>query len=120
MFGMVSTKDLYLVMLQQVRRIEQKGHYTNIYYNDDKLYAFAYKKTVKDYVDFFTGTEYCRWDSYFVVEGQYVVRTAKPIITEKKQISVSFLKQQLNELNAESVTALSKSKVKVMSNPQKN
>lgn len=111
MFGTVSTKNLYLVMMNPIIKMERYGFEKIYSCGDDSVYAFAYKKDDDTYIDFFTHTVYKRFNC-MTEKGDYVVRWAKPLIIDRKRVPISVLRESLAELNDISLEEKSKQKIK--------
>lgn len=95
MFGLISTKNLYLVTLDMVTDYR----YVKAFCGEYKLahnprYAFARKKDF-EYIDIFTGTKYTS-DCW---EGTETLVEARNIITTKKFITKEEASLLLKELN---------------------
>lgn len=111
MFGMISTKDLHLIMMKPITRIEY-GIDTTYHYGEENLYAYAYKKDDTTYIDCFTKTRYQRCDGIGIKTGDYAIIWAQPVVTEHKIIPISVLKETLEEINKESLGTIPKQKIK--------
>lgn len=98
MFGLINTKDLYLVKLDIISHsdiIYENGRYFEKFYlASNSRYALA-KKNMNEYIDIFTGTKY----STLHIVGSEVIVKASPIITNKSYITNEEAFYILQELN---------------------
>lgn len=100
--GEILNKDLYLVTLRRVSRIEIHEGQRSIYFFGDKEYAFAKRKSNRNYVDVLTGDRYYFYDEPSIGSGDIVISQIESLNTTKylflpKQI----LQEELDEINNE-------------------
>lgn len=96
MFGLISTKNLYLLKLDMVEKSEfiDFGLRNYIFANNPR-FTLAKKDGLFDYVDVFTKTKYS--DRRY--EGRETLVEARSIITTRKYITTkeaNFILQELN------------------------
>lgn len=94
MFNLISTKNLYLVELVRVKKIERNKIW---YYDDSKRYTLAKKESFFYYTDIFTHTRYNQKN--YVSCGEECINNAKAIITDKRFLSKKELIYIMQELN---------------------
>lgn len=96
MFGLISTKNLYLLKLDMVKKYNYINFDLGQYWlANTPRFTLAKKDGLFDYVDVFTNTKYSN-DRY---EGKETVVEARSIITARKYITTkeaNFILQELN------------------------
>lgn len=99
MFGLISTKDLYVLELRTIEKYEYPSIDERItYYSSDKYYVLAKKISSFDYKDVFTKSTYETSYLSFKV-GSVVVRKSIPLQTTKSFITLSEAKKILEHCN---------------------
>lgn len=83
MFGLISTKNLYVVKLDLVTDYRQLNHFEGKYRLAGKPRFALAKKIDFNYIDIFTGTKY----SDLVFPGEEIVIQSRAILTSKKYIT---------------------------------
>ena len=96
MFGLISTKDLYMVQLACVIDEKFDGHMFRRHY-DNERYVLAKKISDSTFVDIFTSTRYNVVD--FPDIGDEIVRGYSSIITNKKNLTKNEAALLLKGLN---------------------
>lgn len=95
MFGLINTKNLYLVTLDTVKETKVKSFLDITYRTENKLrYALA-RKCYCDYKDIFSGTIY----NTFPNEGSEVITETRVFIGSKKYITKEEAIYALQQLN---------------------
>ncbi|MBE6140215.1 MAG: hypothetical protein E7172_01615 [Firmicutes bacterium] len=100
MFGLISTKDLYLLSLQKVEKIDREvlGE-TKIYYRNEKIYVFG-RKVLGNFIDVFNETEYFNVTHVGKLKiGMFAVTDAVPVLAEFKYVPKNILLEKLQKLN---------------------
>ena len=111
----VSTKDLYLLELRKVIKVEviDSNETSRIsYYSQDSKYACGRKsKYYNKYTDVFTKTTYIS-NEYTDKVGTWVVVESRPMLTDRKHVNKKAIKSALDEFNG-IVKEKSKTKQKI-------
>ena len=95
MFGMISTKDLYVVKLDVVTDYKQLNLFEGKYKLSGNARFTIAKKVSSNYIDIFTGTKY----SDTVFPSEEIVVQSRAILTYKKYITKKEINILLQEIN---------------------
>lgn len=99
MFNRISTKNLYLLELSFIEKVEWYGllRYKQ-YFSNQRRYILGKKISDKRYVDVFTKTEYKTNDDIYDSNRECITRSAS-VITTRKYITKDQATYILKELN---------------------
>ena len=86
MFGLISTKDLYICEIRKITNIEIVDKTKRITYSDKKDFILAWKG-LYEYTDVFTFSKYKRRGIDTIYLNDYVVYENYPVMVNKKSIS---------------------------------
>ncbi len=97
MFGLISTKDLYLLKLQLIKQyIFENNRLIAYELSTNPRYVLAKRTSIIDYKDVFNKTTY---DSFDCFQGQETIVEARHVVTNKKYITSNEAKKLIKKYN---------------------
>lgn len=97
MFGLISTKDLYLLKLQLIKQyIFENNRLIAYELSTNPRYVLAKRTSIIDYKDIFNKTTY---DSFECMIGQETIVEARHVVKDKKYITSNEAKKLIKKYN---------------------